>query len=397
MALFVDNTGLHSAGRCLAGESIGAIDVRGLLQIGTEIIFSDIVVSGYEYKSVRDESEHVLELIKKLGVEASCIRTVMFSSHNYAKACNEAAQKFSKDFDTCFPFAGFSNKNLIRAAWPKVPVAVDNFKELSQRLIDGTCTKDERDAAADILAAGRAVASVCYMLSTCDDLLAKIRDFRKRERWTNALTDQLIIGLRYYANEELALAGENRHIYTPAVARAEIVRKGIRLLSQRLSHVIDRVSEELSAPFPIPVPSVAGALVYLSKGDPRAVISEAARLRDIATDLRAYLREKFATLDPTSQDYGHEVNVEIRELAQNLKQEVGLSKAPNLINAIDIHLLPPFISLRVSSIKEWIKFRKARKHVVVLTELSNALEKSAIDKDMFQKLVVQSSLKAENR
>jgi len=394
MSLFVDNTGLHSAGRCLAGESIGTIDVRGLLQLATEIIFSDIVVCGYEYKSVREESENVLQLLKQFGVEDSCISTVMFSSRDYAGACDKAAQKFSEDFDSCFPFAGFSSENLIRAAWTVAPSAVENFKELGQRLIAGTYSKDERNAAADVLAVYQAAGSVCYMLATCDDLLAKIRDFRKTEGWTDELTDQLIIGLRYYANEELALAGANKHIYAPAVARAEIVRKSTRLLSQRLSHVIGKVAEELSSPLLISVPSVAGALVYLSKGDPRAVISEAARLRDIATELRTYLRGKFAALDPTSQEYWHEVNMEVGELTRDLNQEVRLTEAPNLINALDIHPLPPFISARVGSIKDWIEFRKARKRIVVLTELSKALEGSAIAGDMFQKLVVQSSLKA---
>lgn len=392
MSLFVDNTGLHSAGRCLVGESIGTIDVRGLLQLGTEIIFSDIVVCGYEYKSVRDESEHVVQLLKQFGVEDSCISTVMFSSRDYAEACNKAAQKFSEDFDSCFPFAGFMGENLIRAARPKAPAAIENFKELGQRLIAGTCSKVDRDTAADVLAVGQAAGSVCYMLATNDDLLGKIRDFRKGRGWTDELTNQLIIGLRYYANEELALAGANKHIYAPAVARADIVRKSTRLLSQRLSSVIGKVAEELSAPLPISAPSVAGALVYLSKGEPRAVISEAARLRDIATKLRTYLRGKFATLDPMSPEYWHEVNMEVGELARDLNQEVRIAEAPNLINALDIYPFPPFISAKVRSIKQWIEFRKARNRIVILTELSKALEGSATAKDMFQKLVVQSSL-----
>ena len=81
MKLFLDNTGLHSVGRCLDGEAKGEPDVAGLLQFATQLVFSDeLFYSAFESTGVAARSQSVSEKVSKLGVDSDLLRLASIST-----------------------------------------------------------------------------------------------------------------------------------------------------------------------------------------------------------------------------------------------------------------------------------------------------------------------------
>ena len=61
MRILVDNTGVHSVARCLEGAGKGEIDVLGLLQFATQLVFGDIILVGsFELGEVIERTNQVL-------------------------------------------------------------------------------------------------------------------------------------------------------------------------------------------------------------------------------------------------------------------------------------------------------------------------------------------------
>lgn len=88
MRVLIDNTGFHSAGRCLDKTGLGLIDVKGLLQFALELIFSDeILISGFESDGILGRSKVIAEKLRSKGVEQEAIQIRYYSMEDYAKAC----------------------------------------------------------------------------------------------------------------------------------------------------------------------------------------------------------------------------------------------------------------------------------------------------------------------
>lgn len=391
MNIFIDNTSLHSAGRCLESEALGLIDVKGLLQLGTQLIFCNkIIVSEFEYKPIAERSELLISKFRALGVDPETLQTCSFQSSSYTEACLSAANRFSDEFTYIFPPCHFSDDENLQAAWPDMPAEMADFARTVQTIIAGNCSQEELDRARDSTLVGKAASSVAYMVVNCPALLEQLRQVAKSRQWTKRDTSQLTVALRYYANE--GLAGVKKSIYSPAVARAQVVRKSTRLITDLLSPIVSDAATKLS-PWPIGVLSIADALLARSKGEPKAVVEEAIRLRDLAKDLRDYLIDKVDKFDPDTFEWNRAVSVEARKLSRALAQVLGIAPGPHLPEAFQVTFGPPFVVSGLTfdrkTFAEWYNLRKVRKHVSILSELSQDLAFKSYDQHTLQKLLRQ--------
>ena len=70
MRLWLDNTGLHSAGLCLLGRARNDSDIRGLLQLATFLVFSEsLLVNGFEADSVLKRTWEIKGQLVDWGLE----------------------------------------------------------------------------------------------------------------------------------------------------------------------------------------------------------------------------------------------------------------------------------------------------------------------------------------
>jgi len=384
MKTFIANTGLHSAGRCLESKALGLVDVKGLLQLGTELVFSEeILVSGFEYDTIKQRSRLIRHKLRRIGVPSDTLQIRSFRAYRYAKACRDAAITFASEFEYVFPPAVHLSPVLQAARPDMLPEEFKFIKQLHGLILED-CTGDDIKRAADPALVGRARSSIAYMLATCPMLLQKVRDFAHSEGWSEETTWELVAALRYYANQKLgSIKGS---MYTPAVARAELVRSCSDLLSERLSTIVTEAACRLQ-PRSLRIPGVAGALLIRSKGDPKAVVEEALSLRDKACELRNYLTEKLHDFEPEYSGWHHELNVQISELARALDEELHPERRPHWTNAIQLHVGPPFLSLQIAELSKWREFMKLRKRITVLTEVSMILAYDNTERAVLQQLL----------
>lgn len=384
MRTFIDNTGLHSAGRCLEAKALGLVDVKGLLQLGTELVFSEeILVSGFEYETIKQRSRSISHGLRRLGVPPDTLQIRSFRVYKYAKACREAALTFASEFEYVFPPAVHSNADL-QATRPDMRPEEFKFRQHLHALILEDCSGDDLKRAADPALVGRARSSIAYMLATCPVLFQKVRDFAHSEGWSEETTWELVAALRYYANQELAAIKGS--MYTPAVARAELIRSCSDLLSERLSTVVTEAARRLQ-PRSLGIPGVAGALLIRSKGDPKGIVEEALSLRDKASELRDYLAEKLRDFEPDCPGWHHELNVQIGKLGRVLEEELHPERRPHLTDAIQLHVGPPFLSFQLAKLSKWREFMRLRKRITVLTEVSKTLAYDNTERTALQRLL----------
>lgn len=390
MHILIDNTGFHSAGRCLDKAGLGPVDIKGLLQFALEIIFSEeILISGFESYGILGRTEEIAEKLRSEGLEREAVQVRTYSTEYYAKACEEGAARLASDFDYTFTTQTLNDSVDLRAARPDLLPHELSVEKRVHDLIKRDRTEQELEEIAEASLQEKAAGSMAYMLSRCLPLWEKVRIAATSDSWTPKTTEQLIAALRYYMNDSLA-QNESAY-YTPAVARAEMLRSSNKAVTAAVavsSIVADAV--EKFKPKSLGLPSVSNVLVQKAKGDPTGVIAEAIRLRAMVTDLRKYLAEKLSTFDMNTPDWHHALHVQVKDLAWALERELHLTKQPQILDAVEIQLSPLPFSISLKSLKDWNRFRKLRKYVVVLTELSKELAFGQIDRYALDKLTAAS-------
>ena len=84
MRLWIDNTTLHGAGRCLTGEGRTSRDLRAYLQLATYIVFADhIELGGYEQHGVAELSSAIRSALLKMGLGSDVLEIVETSEADY--------------------------------------------------------------------------------------------------------------------------------------------------------------------------------------------------------------------------------------------------------------------------------------------------------------------------
>src|SRR4051794_14426001 len=94
MQLWLDNTGLQSAGLCLAHEARPDhdYDVRGLLQFATLSIFANkITLNGFESDIVAEKTESFVHRLERIGLTKDILSVTDTRETEYGLACTTAA------------------------------------------------------------------------------------------------------------------------------------------------------------------------------------------------------------------------------------------------------------------------------------------------------------------
>ncbi|MBM4056273.1 MAG: hypothetical protein FJ264_16710 [Planctomycetes bacterium] len=334
MRILVDNTGVHSVARCLEGAGKGEIDVLGLLQFATQLIFSDtIVVGSFELGEVIEKTNRVFDELLSIGIQSNVIEHIKITEQDWAFGCLKTAQVFAEDIESLLPTdvgdllattPDFADKriipdghihDLISHDRPDIELAEWSAKALKQR----------------------AGGMVEYCLTTCPKLWNAIRKtYVDRGGWSAKVTAYLAVLLRMYRNDFFAKEVES--CYSPAVARAKLLRQTGVIVEERLSRIILDAVKKISTR-KLPAPSVGTALIRDAKGDPHAILEEACKLREKAEPLRKMLRKVLQKLKEGDDEASIAFEKQMKELSDLLEIELGLKKRPEFRDALELHFV----------------------------------------------------------
>lgn len=183
MNIFLDNTGLHSVGRCLEGQGVGEVDIKGLLQFATELIFSqNISISSFETEDIQDRSELIKVALAGAGLASKTIRIKPYTSLEYAEACERAADRFSEDFKYIFPEVslpiGMDPKALT------VDLRTNAHLDYVHSLVKQEWGPHHLEEIASTALNDKATGSVAYILSNFPSLWKRVRRAAKMPEWT---------------------------------------------------------------------------------------------------------------------------------------------------------------------------------------------------------------------
>lgn len=94
MRIWIDNTGLQSAGVCLDGRGKSNFDAKGLLQFATFLVYGNrTLINGFEADPISSKTKEFKEQFTDLGVPTDAIHIDDdISESTYASACEEAAK-----------------------------------------------------------------------------------------------------------------------------------------------------------------------------------------------------------------------------------------------------------------------------------------------------------------
>lgn len=393
MRVWIDNTGLHSVGRCLDGSGAGTYiwdqnnDVRGLLQFATLIIFSDqVFLNDFEPPLIADASEDIRVKLDALGFEKANLNIAAISREQYSRACFNAAEMVGNDL----PFGFVRDERQILGLDPiDIPRGAIFTAQRVPRLVNET---DEaklartKSGALDVKAAG----AIEYMLTTSRKLRTALKSLIEADvEWSPNDSYHIEMTLRSQLNTELAK--ENGATYAPAISRAEIANRQNLFLLRLIGDVVDPIVESLN-PQSLGIPSVYKALLARSKQEPKGIIEEAVRLRALAAELRSYLGrfQMMKGVDDPTQRY--ELMRAIRELGKYLEGAL----VPNVRTGIDplsVEMNVGIPTARISgrSAIEWVKQRRAKGRLLALTEICKLAAFSDVDDNVIRRLIRNSS------
>jgi hypothetical protein len=399
MKLFLDNTGLHSVGRCLDGEAKGEPDVAGLLQFATQLVFSDeLFYTAFDKTAVAVRSRNVSEQVSELGVTSDLLRLSRFDGTGYElydRAVLAAGQRVAVDL---FPFSDTTtNSELIATSAPDLsPTEQQHYDNLHRAIKSG----DER-LRSELSAEGndeQLIASGARLIAISDNLWIRASQLAQDESWDTASTAKLVVMMRSYLNQELAaLLSRTESVgvdYSPSVARARIIEVQDAYVLRKLPEIIGHAAHELGR-IKLEAPPVALALALRAKGDPKGVIAEALIAREKATELRLHLRDIVDTArkatsgqreDLKSDVKIHRLRNAIRELASLLQQDLGITPRGGVLDAFEGLALGPVPIPTPAKVVEWIKWKRKLPRITILSEFAKTLANPTRDTLALRKL-----------
>lgn len=388
MKLWIDNTSLHAAARCLEGRAGLEDDVQGLLHLATELIFSEkVLVSGTETSGVRAQSEQVLGRLLDAGFASDVVYLADSPLSDFKAACRAAAQAFYRDHINQ-PAIKWQPKDVVAARPDLNKEELLTLDQVHRRLLDLSSSPlqpEDLSEAWEIKVGGAALAMIGSSPELCDLI---VRWISTTPSWDESDSSKLISQLRMYLHQELGR--QQGCVYAPALARAKRARSLARTIASRLESVAHKVAQQIQ-PLDLGLPPVASALVRRSHGYPTAILEEACRLRDLAKELRIYLSQigwssEVLPLCDLAQT--------ISELESLLERDLYPDKRPKLRNAISsLGVLPlPTLELDVNALCDWVAYKMNRKRVLVLTEVSSALVYGEDEQPALQRLRMYSGL-----
>ena len=101
MRLWIDNTGIQSAGICLDGHGRTEFDAKGLLQFATFLVYGNrTLINGFEASPISSKTVEFKDYFTDLGVPEDAIHIDNeITKVIYAKACKTAAEDATENLE----------------------------------------------------------------------------------------------------------------------------------------------------------------------------------------------------------------------------------------------------------------------------------------------------------
>jgi len=364
MDLWIDNTGLQSAGLCLEGKARDEDDVRGLLQLATLIVFGRVRLNGFEHEQVRRGSESVLARLRSVGIPADVIDLENVQQDTYADACLKAALHAAQELERGFVISGSNPFSSLEP--PELPRGTRERQEAFVELLDQSVS-DLRKTAESALSE-RAMGAVDFMVSSSPSLRAQLAqlDLRCQRPY------QINVYLRFCLNE--ALGRHFRSTYAPSVARAELVERNatsiLDALGEETSNIVSEYRDRFSH-CALDIPTVWAFLLHKAKGDPESVLIEASSLRSETKLLRSALSAMDNSMKSGDLRSEFDQRNTVRDLADQMRARLDPSEQTGVLDAISVKLSPTTgsVGLSLGEIKKWYSKQRQKPLIVALTDV----------------------------
>lgn len=367
MKLLLDNTGLHSVGRCLEGKALSRDDVDGLLQVGSELVASrQIHISARESEGIRQRSEQIWLRLASAGFSPDAFELSQFNIPSFVDACREAVLCMEEDLLSPSVFVDADWESVVAARPDLNREEHEEFERFHDILASDTRDPGRGEIQASIQ--GGQVGSALFALSTHPKFFERLRQYaRSAPTWDRAATSALVSRLRGYVYTELSRAVDA--LYAPAVARARQDLCENVTLRRNLDSSLASLAEELR-PEPLGFPPVAATLLVRSKGEPAAFLEEARHLRDLGKPLRKIIEERTQRKDGALKQLA--IDDAVREVTDTVRKELISSERPQFVAAISaLSVVPvPGVKLDPKKFADWLRFRLSRRKVKALTEVT---------------------------
>lgn len=380
MKTWIDNTGLHSAGKLLLGTKNKTIsDGLGFVQLATLIIFSDeIVFNGNEFKDVADRSEKIIKELNN-GLDENIFKP-LFDKPNYFNVVKETAIECAKqlpiinlyDVNTSFLRPDNLPENIIQDENSYLEIAI---KSKSSSELDDLKEKYKNDEAAKI---------IHYMFADCKELRTSLKQVYLKNELNQSQLSHIHFYIRCCINQNLALKMKAKYI--PSVERQQIMRSENDIIF-KLDELIKKIVRKEKQPTNLP--SFAIYLLNKSKGNPFKLIEESVKAREKAKLLRKKFTELISNENSLSDENKSIIEKEIEYLSIELKGELGMSRRSHILDALDyMPTIIPLPKFNKSNFKKWNQYYSKRKGITLLTEISEAMRSKEIEgEENFKKLL----------
>ena len=392
MRIWVDNTGLHAAGRCLNGTAKNLIDVEGIVQFGTFLATGkSIHLNGFEHPDIFSFSEETKDEIVELS--SSKLEIIQEPSVNYRRACLDAAYRCANDFSNGIDLGNPAISDL-------KPSKVPNKEMLSQitfaREVMKGSEKFNFTEIADSALSKKAVGAFEFMLSSSKELREAFRTvFLSQTSWTNDEIYALTSACRMYLNEELSkyAAKGNGAVPGLAVARARIVVKqngySVSTLDDSFKRWIINATQR-----PLPVPPLAALLVQRSKGDPRALLVEALSMRENMVKTVGEYYSRINTFEWNTVGRDSQEDALAREISAAIARKLKREPSKKFPFGMSLQLAVAWVAIKLnlsrSNIQEWAEEKFANQRWKAFSEMAEKVPKELYETDSWRKLVDNS-------
>jgi len=385
LTTWIDNTGLHSAGRALEGRG-SRLDADGLLQLATLAVFSDeITLGSFEAREIFERSTDIRANLVECGLPSDSLRITDVSEGVYKRCCERAARVAAAELEE---FA-FERRDLPVESSPEVALYARRKKADLLSRIALPLSDAQRDALAAEALSYKAAGTVEYMLLSCSELW-KRAGRREVEARTFGSEQEGSLGLRlrYYLNHELA--NEHSARYAPARARAMHVQETAFSVLLRLESIVAEAALKATAcdkarPIHPGVPRISSAIVALAKGEPTAIPKVVTELREQASSLRRCLRANVVNADFASGEGLLKLHESMSRIHQQLDNNLGRgSVSRNSQDGLEFQVNPfavwetlTSVSAKVGGttlkrISAWLGAHWNARRITVLTNLTEA-------------------------
>jgi hypothetical protein len=370
MLSWIDNTGLHGAGRCVTGSAETGYDLRSFLQLAVLLVFSDRLAWGnFESRQVEEESLRYQREFSKAGVQGAIADRNFVGQGGYQSACDRAAEAAVASFR--FEFRPGA-RAAAGVALLDLPRGAEHHSKALIRLIRSEDPEEIAHVRRDALNS-KAPGAVKYMLAANPELRKMARERLARDQsWTPGDSFDFEGYLRALLNRELAT--QHRGLYVPAPSRAALIhvadRQTIELLQAHVSVVAKELRQQQRplAEVENPVPRVADALISLARGSVTGLLEQAMRFRERAKPLRDYL--SYIDTEPNT-DAKQQKDLPI--LANDLRRDLGLTSGNGAIRITgSVGTASPAATAGIDprEIFDWIRRQWTKGRRIVLTEMA---------------------------